>query len=1355
MNNKIILAFLGFIVISLVILLINTYLGFNLFYYVFTLSITVIIILMFFGKDVLISNPIAIHRNTIDIIFLVSSILLVFLTYFESSDIIPNLLRICLSLLLSFFLFGWIIIRYFKHNQVNKIASIVISFSLSIGLNSIIYTGILLNNVEPSGLIVSLLFFLVSTIPIIHKYLINKKSTITISEKKKEKYSIIEISVLGWLTAFFLYSISSIYPAFVDVPGYDIVRHYGTISLLPTNEDIFQSPYPWFHFSLAFFNDLSGSDRWLFQTAVSFTSILIIFSFYIMAKAYLYKFNRYAHLLSTIIFTSFSGLGWIFYYQNLPALLDLDQLLDILSISYVATYFDIGVGQSTWLWLWYRPITAGFVLTFLLLYLLKNNLFNGLGNTFFISFILITLGFVHFPGFLTFILIIFILALLIPRVNLRLKEMLHSIIISIPLFILLIIFYELFLGTNSKTLNLMYLVTLEMISILALIFLKYPNRKKIRININHKRIISIILLIYSIIFVFWLTNIDQIKTSIYNILGYPGDLLSVPIVIYPALLGLAGFLAIPALVFILKKDIKNPLVIFPIIFIFVLILGKIISFINFNYSNLDYWERRLIPYLWISVSILSSIVLLSLSIKIKSLKPKIKSLKYIKIPLLSIFITLVLIGGTLSTFITIDYQSAIISRYKMSGEENILLNNLTMQDPYSTLLTLTDRSKNLAEYLDFYYKIGYYRDQIWPSQSPELPLYIMSGLNTSALIYLNNKDFDEISNRGFQNTYLTSHLLNHGPTISKNDSLGKIIKMPPLAPVSSTSHMVLIIPNELSKSSYFAYDFLSAGRYNFTTAILSDISTIRDAKVLVVSDESIADIIIQSKDELDLKFENLIVLNLNGYEVFGQVPGRYINSSLENNSSILSEYKDSILKNNIIISRQYNNPLNLSSFDSIKVNWIGHGSDKYHIIQYISNTSDIIEYKFKDSWIGPKQIFLPMNLINDTIISNEIPIQMNVKKNTSWSDVRKISILTFDAFPNLGNKLDPNNFLYLNKNETSRIYFNTTNYTMSLSPNSIIPSKYSNSFEGIATFDNNVPFILKKDNTNFVTYLVNLFPLVEILVNNKTFNNEIYNLYDSLLDHIDLDIPDNIIPERSPSSLVTGGIATFSNAVLSGNITTITKSAIINTNTSDPIILIDDNFINHKNSNKTNLVQITPINLESIKIMSNFTDLRGEYGFYTHSEHPHNTIINFTGNPVILNLLYNNNDSQLIHGKNIIIITDNSEIVSRQPKIIVDGISNLTKFYTYGELNDKLRILGKDTTISGKINFNVKYADKFILVENAQFPTKDVVSWTDYFRDMEKLNLINLDNIVIIMLFVIIFIVYNYYLTTRKRLYQK
>jgi hypothetical protein len=895
------------------------------------------------------------------------------------------------------------------------------------------------------------------------------------------------------------------------------------------------------------------------------------------------------------------------------------------------------------------------------------------------------------------------------------------------------------------------MIAMEGIAIISLLLLKYSKRINISIPLSDKRIISVALLAYGILFVYWLTNIDSIKDDIYKIFAFPGALYSVPISIFPELLGLAGFLSIPVMVLLLRKNNRtDPLVIFPIIFIGILIVGRIISYVNINIQSSDYWERRLVPYLWISVSILSSIAVPKLINLLDRLKLFGRNFTEIRVFATIFVIFFLVLGAMLSTFLTLEYSSIVASISTASENEKTLLNELTEVNPNSTILTATPRSQSLAEFQHFNYNIGYYGEQIWPSVSPELPMNILSGLNSTAIIYMPNKDMDAIIRQGYDDAYVASHLLQIAPDIGNNSSLGKIIQIPRLSPPTSSSDMVLVLPNEISKSQYFAYDILSLGQYNYTSALPSDISTLKNAKILVAPSEEIANNIIEFRDIFKLNFENLIILNSDGYGQIGQLVGELMNPTFNYTDWIQYKYKKNDTDNSqIAYARLYDNPVDLSTYDLIKFDWIGQGKNEYHTIEFSSKSGGSIKYQFKDTWKGSKELILPMNITKDLFKYNGVDINGEVVDNISWSDISRIEIFTSNSFPGPDPNINLDAFEFVSDISTGSIKSISNGDTLRFNPVSIIPSTYPSSYQVSSTFDNNVPFILQRETGNYSISYINIFPLIQNLDNNKLSPVEMYSLYGRLLDNIGIDLPIYNTVVNSPSDLVKGHIASFSNGIFTGNVTMQSTYAQITTNTANLSVNVDGNY-----STLNDLSRIIPLNIDRVKINSNSSTISGIYGFYTLTTSPHNTTVSFIGNPAVVSLIYENNHEKLLYGGNITITLDNAKIISRQPDVFVNGSANFSQFYSYGELNDIVGSLGSDLESQGQTSFTIKYADKFMLSEDTQFSNPGNLRASHF--DNGNVNLINLDNLLkvdtfaSILLLVILFCLYNFYITRRN-----
>src|SRR5947209_18495688 len=88
--------------------------------------------------------------------------------------------------------------------------------------------------------------------------------------------------------------------------------------------------------------------------------------------------------------------------------------------------------------------------------------------------------------------------------------------------------------------------------------------------------------------------------------------------------------------------------------------------------------------------------------------------------------------------------------------------------------------------------------------------------------------------------------------------------------------MVLISPENQSEA-YYAYDILSLGNYNYTTAPLWDLNSISKAKIIVTPSEEITLKLMEYKKQYGLQYEKLIILEP---EPFGSlVSVRYVTPS--------------------------------------------------------------------------------------------------------------------------------------------------------------------------------------------------------------------------------------------------------------------------------------------------------------------------------------------------------------------------------------------------------------------------------------------------------------------------------------------
>jgi hypothetical protein len=708
----------------------------------------------------------------------------------------------------------------------------------------------------------------------------------------------------------------------------------------------------------------------------------------------------------------------------------------------------------------------------------------------------------------------------------------------------------------------------------------------------------------------------------------------------------------------------------------------------------------------------------------------------------------------MSTFLTLDYNAVKSKETKMSEIEKTMLKEVKDLDPHSTILSVTPRSKSLAEYQHFNYNIGYYSNHIWPSLSPELPMNILSGLNSTAVILVSNQDMDVMRSNGYDRAYIASHVLKNAPEIETNPNFGQIIHLSRQSPPTSESNTVLVLPNDITRSQYYAYDILSLGQYNFTTALLSDIPTIKKAETLIVPDEEIATTIINSRTDLDFGFTNLIILNLNGYGQIGDVKGERLDPNLSYSDTIQYEYRNEDMDNSVVTySRQFDNPLNLSGYNYLKFDWLGQGKNETHKIQFSSASNRSIQYEFQDSWNGVKQLILSLDMTDNDFWLNKGSIQRNIINNGTWSDISRISIISGEESLGRNGMNNLDDLLFISSFNAESINTIPRNGVIELNQASIIPSTYPSDYKVISTYDNNIPFILQKGEGGYNIHYINVYPLLQNLHYNNLTPAEMYMLYGKILGLIEIDIPTYKSVEKGPLDLVRGGIVVFRNGTFTGDVTINSTSSTINTNSIHSLIKIDGT-----DSDIFNLSQIIPLHLDSVEIKSNSSTISGIYGFYTISYLPQVTVVNFIGNPAIISLLSEDGEERLIYGSNITITLDNAELLSRQPDITVNGISNFTQFHSPGELNNRLRTFDSHfVNIIGNSSFNTKYADKFILAEKAQFSGDVESKWTEYFKNNPTVNLIKAENLLKIntlgpiFFLVVLYCIYNFYFLNKEK----
>ena len=282
------------------------------------------------------------------------------------------------------------------------------------------------------------------------------------------------------------------------------------------------------------------------------------------------------------------------YYFDLP---DQSEHYKVLYRSYLASDFDIGNGQGPSIWFWFRPLTIGFTIFFVLIYLMRHQDLTKHNYIIISSLLILTLSQIHFPELIIFIVFLLVLALFFPTIKLRIKETAISALIGIAASQVINIGYQSLFSFENVPLSYGYQFIIAALSGLSIILVHYPRRPRLSFSrINLTLVTLIALFIYFILLFHWFSNAGRFVSLINDI----HSIYSIPLEFYPVHLGIVGVFAIPGIVIAAKKYRSHPIIIFAVLFVLTVVLGRSITYLNANFINTGFWEKRVIEIIYAS-----------------------------------------------------------------------------------------------------------------------------------------------------------------------------------------------------------------------------------------------------------------------------------------------------------------------------------------------------------------------------------------------------------------------------------------------------------------------------------------------------------------------------------------------------------------------------------------------------------------------------------------------------------------------------------------------------------------------------------------------------------------------------------
>ena len=408
-----------------------------------------------------------------------------------------------------------------------------------------------------------------------------------------------ELVVLSVYAIVVASAILALYPTDALIPGLDITVHFTNARVAALFPAYLNSAYPFFNFNQGITFLLSGPPAGkslfltydpIFQATFAVAGALaLMFAFYSLAKSQLAGLGSRAPLVATGIFMLFGGLAWT-QVQNVKFGRPFSAAA--LTKLYAATYWDSQGGPGQALWLWFRPITLGVLFLILLLSLLTNR-HESPRRTVAVTVLLAAgLCFVHIPELLVFVAILLVLAVVKPASMPGLGQVAKGLALSCPVIALLAL-EQMQLGILTILGGYQFLGVFLAGSILVYLLSRFVPRPGLSVGPNLVRIVGILSLVGYAIFAFiWLRSPLKFNSASVSALQI------VPTGIYPVLLGAGGVLALLAFVFFDELR-SRPLVASVCLLVLFFVVGRSLSLLNYFVFFTDYWERRIIPILWI------------------------------------------------------------------------------------------------------------------------------------------------------------------------------------------------------------------------------------------------------------------------------------------------------------------------------------------------------------------------------------------------------------------------------------------------------------------------------------------------------------------------------------------------------------------------------------------------------------------------------------------------------------------------------------------------------------------------------------------------------------------------------------
>ncbi|MGB9614607.1 MAG: hypothetical protein ACPL3B_03790, partial [Fervidobacterium sp.] len=750
-----------------IVWLIDSWIKYPLF--LFEVSIIIVLYLIVNGCDfrIIMKN----RFKSLNIGLISDLLLMAFASGLLTLNLLQNwygLIQIVPALFCTFFLLGYALLNVLRLNQYfSKIENAVLSFLLGFSFTSLLsfFTLILNANVRVSVILsIFIGLGLVSALKRVRERKLN-----SCSDSFVQKIDIFALLLVGF---FYIFSFFIIYPGFALLHGSDIQQYYANSVLLFRTPELFNAiPELFFNsFQGAVISIIKGttvdlaSFLPLLASSLAIMCLILPMSVYIMSKQYLASIDNRLPILSTIIWSVFSGFSWVYLLKlklEGAAGSELNLLLQVNDKSNGLFWYLTAKPQI----FWFGPYTVSFAITIIQLFLMRK--FSIPKSKYILLFAVLTAVsfFTHSSEVVTLSIFFSLYSLIASGTQIRVGESLKAFSIGLMIAGILCFPISMILQKNIPNDILLSIV----VPLFMLIFTSFLRKIKaspikVKIKVHTLKLIATFfailgLCVYGSGLLTWLYG-----SPTYTLLSVK-EIHFVPWFMYPVLLGSAGLLAILALPFLVEhKDSQQLFGFFVALLIFSMFFGRLLSYINVYVSPISYNEDRTLAFSFLSCSLVASMAFISLYRFFKQLKKV--TLK--KIATLCV-IAVIVVYGLQTTFMELEYWSIITDPeqgYLTSEDEfNALsfLSNLFNYDKYSIVASVTQTS-NSKLYFSSPPAISSHPDVLFSAKHPEMALVSLKSKNFShPYLYIAERDAEALSQ--YSSGWVARHLIPMLPTI--------------------------------------------------------------------------------------------------------------------------------------------------------------------------------------------------------------------------------------------------------------------------------------------------------------------------------------------------------------------------------------------------------------------------------------------------------------------------------------------------------------------------------------------------------------------------------------------------------------